>query len=339
MYTYYTLLYILFTHFRIIWVFLVCGFTSGSLYCFIYYLQDYNAQVTRTVVDDSEYNVFKFSFPSIAFCSRNRINWKKINEVQEKHLPLADDETLQIFQDFIGSFDGLRFGRFGDLSNIKTLNLNVLKQIDVSEVLEDLSMTCEDVFSNNICNWKGKQYDCCEMFFEEKTEAGMCLVFNSIFSNESRDLMRANRYYPYANAQSGEGTGVQVIITIDPKKERPNNKYVDGIWMMIKDPLEWSDQTFFIRAETETSVVITPKVTESDKDINVVPINQRKCVFTGEEDIKFYNLEKGETYRRKNCITQCHQWYLTMYCNCTISIFFSQQSNYKNIYLYYNFFF
>lgn len=289
-------------------------------------MEDYNAQVTRTVVEDNEYNVFKFSFPSIVFCSRNRINWAKIDDVQEKYLPSADENTKIIFRNFIGSFDGLRFGLFGDLSNIEKLNLDPIKHIDVSNVLEDLSMTCEDVFSNNQCFWKGIKYDCCELFFEEKTEAGTCLVFNSVFSAKSRALLKEDSYYPFANARSGEGTGIQVTITIDPEKERPDNKYNDGIWMMIKDPFEWSAQTFFIRAETETSVIITPKVTISDEGIKVVPTNQRNCIFAGEEKVEFYSLESGENYLRSNCITQCHQWYLTMHCNCTISVFFSQQS-------------
>lgn len=301
---------------------------SASLYCFIYYLLDYNAQVTRTVVEDSEYDVFQFSFPSIAFCSRNRINWKKIDEVQQKYIPSADQKTKNIFEKFIGSFDDLRFGRFDDLVTIQQLDLSAIKTIHVSNVLSDLSMTCEDIFPDNMCKWKGIKYNCCELFFEEKTEAGLCLVFNSVFSDKARLLMQDDTYYPYANSESGEGTGIQVTITIDTEKTRPGNKHTDGIWMMTKDSLEWSDQTFFIRAETETSVIITPKVTASDESIRSVPTKNRKCFFTGENVMEFYSLRKGETYRRKNCITQCHQWYLTMNCNCTISIFFSQQSKY-----------
>lgn len=304
----------------------MCIFTSGSLYCFIYYLLDFNAQVTRTAVAESEFNVFEVSFPSIAFCSRNRINWKKIFEVQQKHLPLADDNTKHIFQDFIASFDNVRFGHFDDLSTLETLNLKNINGIDVSKVLEDLSMTCEDVFSNNICKWKGLKYECCQIFFEEKTESGVCLVFNSVFSEKSRAIKEEDTYYPYANAQSGEGSGIQVSLTIDPDTVNPGNKYADGIWMMTKDPLDWSDKTFFIRADTETSVIIAPRIIVSDESIKTVPTRKRKCFFTGEEDMTFYKLKEGEPYRRKNCITQCHQWYLNIKCNCTISIFFSQQS-------------
>lgn len=316
------------SNFRIIWFLIVCGFTSGSLYCFIFYLQDFNQQVTRTVVEDSEYNVFHFSFPSIAICTRNRINWQKIDKVQEKYLPLANDTTKTTFQDFIGSFDDLRFGRFGDLTNIESLNLKAINKIDVSDVLEDLSITCEEAFSNNMCQWKGKKVDCCELFFEEKTEAGTCLVFNSVFSEKSKALMQKDSYYPYANAESGEDTGIQVTITIDPKKERSSNRPEDedGIWMMTKGPFDWSDKTVFIRAETQTSVIIAPKITLSDKSIRTVPIAKRNCFFTGEENMGFYSLRNGETYSRRNCITQCHQWYLIIYCNCTISMFFSQQS-------------
>lgn len=262
-------------------------------------------------MEDSEYNVFHFSFPSIAICSRNRINWQKIDKVQEKYLPLANNTTKTTFQDFIGSFDDLRFGRFDDLRNIESLNLNEIKEIDVSDVLEDLSITCAEVFSNNMCHWKGKKVDCCELFFEERTEAGVCLVFNSVFSEKSMALMREDSFYPYANAESGEGTGIQVIITMDPEKERFRNKYEDGIWMMTKGPFDWSDNTFFIRAETETSVIISPKITGSDESIKSVPIGKRKCFFTGEENMEFYSLKDGETYSRRNCITQCHQWYIS----------------------------
>lgn len=296
------------------------------MYCFIYYLDDFNAQITKTVVDDSEYNVFEFSFPSIALCSRNRLNWRKVDEIQKKYIPEAGNETKKTFKKFFGIFDGIRFGRFNNLKELKTLNLSLIDKIHVSRVLDDFSIACEELFVKSSCFWKQTRYDCCDLFFKEKTEAGVCLVFNSIFSDDSLKLLKNDKYYPYANAKSGEGSGVQVIIQIDPEKKRDTNVDPDGVWMMIKSPLEWSHHDIFIRAETDTSVIITPQVIQSDDSIRVVPRFQRKCVFTEEEHTSFYKLEKGEEYKRRNCITQCHQWYLNRYCNCTISIFFSQKS-------------
>lgn len=314
--------------FRVIWFFIVCAFTAVSIYCFLYYLGDFNAQVTRTVVDDGEYNTFKFYFPSIGLCSRNRVNWKKIDEVVAKHFPRKDEEAIETFKNFIGSFEGLRFGKFERLARIQNLTLKSLEGINVSHILEDLSMNCDDVFHSNLCMWKGIQYNCCDLFYEEKTEVGVCLVFNSIYNEKSKELLRTDKFYPYANSRSGEGTGIQVMISIDPLKERPGSNEPEGIWMVLKEPYEWYEQTFFIRSGTETSAIVTPKLTTSDESIAVVPIHKRNCLFDGEDNYEFYKTNEKETYLRKNCITQCHQWYLVKTCNCTISLYFSQQSKY-----------
>lgn len=299
------------------------------MYCFIYYMNDFNAQVTRTVIDDSEHNVFEFSFPSICLCSKNRLNWEKADELEKKYIPDSGNETKYTFKRFFGLFDGITFGRFSNLKDIQALNLNLIDKVHVSSVLEDFAITCEDLFVKNTCFWKAIKYDCCDMFFEEKTEAGVCLVFNSIFSENSLKLLKKDKYYPHANAKSGEGSGVRVLIQMDPNKKRDENTDPDGVWMMIKSPLEWSHQTIFIRAETDTSVIINPEVINSDDSIQAISPFQRKCTFTGEANVEFYKLRNGEEYKRRNCITQCHQWYLNRYCNCTISIFFSQKSIYE----------
>uniref|UniRef100_T1GS98 Uncharacterized protein n=1 Tax=Megaselia scalaris TaxID=36166 RepID=T1GS98_MEGSC len=285
---------------RVIWFFIVCCFTSGSLYCLLYYLEDFNSQVTKTVLS--------FDCP----LQHNRINWEKIDDVIDEHISFRNSEVRDTFKEFIGAFEGLRFGKFEDLSRIENLNLKSLRGIDVSDILEDLSMNCHDVFENNLCYWKGIQYDCCDLFFEEKTEAGVCLVFNSIFSDESRKKQKSDHFYPFANARSGENSGIQVVISIDSSKERPENHDPDGIWMMIKHPFEWSEQSFFIRAGTETSAVISPKLTTSDESIAVVPIEKRNCFFDGEDNLEFYITSENDPYLRKNCITQCHQWYLML---------------------------
>lgn len=259
-------------------------------------------------------------------CSRNRLNWKKIDEVQNKYLPNAKNDTVEIFRKFFAAFDGIRFGSFENLKPILSLNLNPINKIQVNSVLKDLSMTCDEVFLKNKCFWKGVQKDCCEIFFEENTEAGICLVFNSVFSEGSQTFLRNDHYYPFANDKSGEGSGLQAVIKIDPDTKRKNNTDPDGVWMMIKNPLEWTHHTILIRAKTDTSVIITPEIINSDESIRVVPPHQRKCVFTGEENLEFYKLDKGEKYRRSNCITQCHQWYLNRFCNCTISLYFSHKS-------------
>ncbi|KAL5280817.1 hypothetical protein ACFFRR_004682 [Megaselia abdita] len=311
---------------KVIWFIIVGVFTSGSIYCFVYYSNEFNSQLTKTVVDDSEYNVFEFHFPSIAICSRNRLNWRNIDEVQKKYIPEAGNETKYTFKKFFGLFDGIRFGRFNNLKDIETLNLSLIEQIHVSKVLDDLSMTCEELLVKKSCFWKSIRYDCCDLFFKEKTEAGVCLVFNSLFSEESLKLSKKDKYYPYSNAKSGEGSGVQVVIQIDSEKKRKSNTDADGVWIMIKNSLEWSHHTIFIRTNTDTSVIITPQVIHSDESIRAVPPSKRKCIFSGEKNFEFYKLENGEEYKRRNCITQCHQWYLHRYCNCTISIFFSQKT-------------
>lgn len=291
-------------------------------------MNDFNEQVTKTVVEDSEYNVFEFSFPSIGICSRNRLNWRKVDEIQRKYIPEAGNETKKTFKKFFGLFDGIQFGTFNNLKELETLNLSLIDQVHISRVLDDFSIACEELFVRNTCFWKQVKYDCCDLFFKEKTESGVCLVFNSVFSEDSQKLLKNDNYYPYSNAKSGEGSGVKVVIQIDPEKKRDTNLDPNGVWIMIKSPLEWSHNKVFIRAETDTSVIISPQVIHSDESIRAVPPTQRKCVFSEEENasFNFNKLEKGEEYKRRNCITQCHQWYLTKYCNCTISIFFSQKS-------------
>ncbi|KAL7019583.1 hypothetical protein ACKWTF_011170 [Chironomus riparius] len=76
--------------------------------------------------------------------------------------------------------------------------------------------------------------------------------------------------------------------------------------------------TFFKREDViniapgQLDIEATPEIVQSDKDIQKVNFNIRKCYFEGEKSLKYFN-----KYSEKNCIVECLTNFTLKMCNCT----------------------
>uniref|UniRef100_A0A1I8P754 Pickpocket protein 19-like n=1 Tax=Stomoxys calcitrans TaxID=35570 RepID=A0A1I8P754_STOCA len=312
---------------RLIWTALVI--TCVALTCIAYGMlaERYSAQKLQTVVDNSQYPVFQIPFPAVGVCPNNRINWNKFEAAKAEFLPRpAEPNVVEVFTTFVERMESLVFGQFESFAEMDDINLELLDDIDVSNLTKFMSLRCEDIFVNGTCSWRRVAFDCCSFFIMERTELGYCFVFNSIMTPESLALkeVAGSKYYPYHNSKAGQGSGLlfQVKLTADMKK--PNSKIDDTIMILIKRPEQLSSSGYTISPDTETYVIVRPEVTESSKDIRSLSQEQRNCFFEDENILPNYkkqpNIDRNVVMN--NCLNVCHEEHLRRYCNCTLPLFF-----------------
>lgn len=177
---------------RLIWTALVI--TCVTLACIAYLIlaERYSAKKLQTVVENSQFPVFKIPFPAVGVCTHNRINWGKFEEAKTKFLPKsADKSVLEVFTTFVERMETLRFGHFDAFKEMQDINLEAIDSIDVSALARFLAIRCEDLMINDTCYWRKVPFQCCSRFILERTEYGNCLVFNSELSPESQ-VMQAS---------------------------------------------------------------------------------------------------------------------------------------------------
>ncbi|XP_075163743.1 pickpocket 20 [Haematobia irritans] len=314
---------------RLIWSALVI--TSVTLTCIAYGMlsERYSAQKLQTVVENSQYPVFQIPFPAVGVCPNNRINWRKFEAAKAEFLPQAAEPNLiEVFTTFVERMESLSFGQFESFAEMDDINLELLDDIDVSNLTKFMSLRCEDIFVNGECSWRRVPFNCCSFFIMERTELGYCFVFNSVVSPESLVLkeIAGTKYYPYHNSKAGQGSGLIFQIRLSEDMKRPNSKVDDTIMILIKRPEQLYSSGYTISPDTETYVIVRPEVTESSKDIRSLPQEQRHCFFDDENALPNYDFKSQMKIDRNlimdNCLNVCHEQHLRKYCNCTLPLFF-----------------
>ncbi|XP_053945431.1 pickpocket protein 19 [Anastrepha ludens] len=309
---------------RAIWSLLLITTTISCIYVYTDLADLYSSQRLQTIVEDSLAPIFTIEFPAIGICPRNRINWLKLLEAHQLFLPAnTSTETVQTFRQFFAVLSDFRFDNFVELKPLTTLQMNrsLLDNVDIKEVMQFVSFTCDELFEQP-CFWRRQEYDCCHLFSLERTEYGFCFVFNSLINEKGRERRRTDRYYPYHNSKSGEGSGLDVRVNLDKSKQNPNVSSRSGIYVMVKHPDQWHSEPRFISDDTYTKVPVRTQFTSADKRARTVSPEVRKCLFKDESAL--YKGLPELKYRRGNCLTRCHQEYVFKQCKCNLNLFFPQ---------------
>uniref|UniRef100_A0A1I8P148 Pickpocket protein 28-like n=2 Tax=Stomoxys calcitrans TaxID=35570 RepID=A0A1I8P148_STOCA len=201
------------------------------------------------------------------------------------------------------------------------LNLSLIDDVDILKVVEFLTLPCTEVFEGN-CTWRKTTYNCCDLFSLERTETGICYVFNSAVSPKDKERMEKDPYYPYHNSKSGDGTGLQARMIIDEEKISPKFEGFLGIYVMIKQAQQWSADVKFVNYNTYTKLGIGSQLTETTNRTRDVPPEDRHCIFEDEVNHHLYKKIPGLQYWSGNCRTRCHQEYLVKLCKCNLNLLF-----------------
>lgn len=199
----------------------------------------YGDMKLQTVIEDPQYPVFHIQFPAVAVCTDNRINWSKLEAAKTEFLPAnSSQELIQTFTALVRYLETLRFDNFQySNSELEDQNLEAVDFVNITILAHFLSLRCEDILDPGSCVWRQTHFNCCDYFVTEKTEYGLCLVFNSVLSEKSRQIRKSEgtAYYPLHNAKAGQSTGLNFNLLLHDRFKHPQTKATDNVYVTTYD--------------------------------------------------------------------------------------------------------
>ncbi|XP_075153771.1 pickpocket protein 19-like [Haematobia irritans] len=302
-----------------------------AIYVFVFttwkILYIYYHKPMRTVIAELNAPIYKFSFPEVNICNRNRFNWIRFNEAKEKFLRPEHFATPyeDLFRELVESYDSLRYGRFQNFRNISERytrdQLSVLNYINLTSVAEVLAWRCDEMLTD--CTWRNRTYDCCELFEPRRSTKGLCLAFNSVQTEEGARKRKQDPDYPRRTTGRGVRNGLTFRVHIKDGWHSPrSNKAYKGILFMLVEPDVWAYWHREIPTNSRVFISIATSLTCHNPNTRQYSPDIRKCIFEDEIDSVHFRSLEGHKYMFENCYVECEQAYLMEFCNCTMDLFF-----------------
>ncbi|KAH8332310.1 hypothetical protein KR074_000859 [Drosophila pseudoananassae] len=309
---------------RIIWLLILITTSIGAIVVYVDLNNLYQSIRIQTTIRNTMHPIFRVPFPSIGLCPRNRMNWIVLENEATSHFLGANVSDIQkdLFIKFFYAASDPHLSRLGEMSRFfsnetLTADLHLLNGLDLAEVFKYIQVKCEHLIFS--CRWRGNPINCCEYFELQFTESGLCYVFNGEISPESRRKAKDNKYYPLSTPQYGEGSGLDVFLRLNRSLITRGRR---GVYLMIKQPQQWSDVVRLVPHEAHSRVSIAPRLTDTDERTRAVTPEVRRCIFPDEIDHPAYKTLPGFEYWMGNCRSKCHQEHVVSLCKCNPSIFF-----------------
>lgn len=159
----------------------------------------YASARTHTTIENTMEPVFYVPFPATAICTLNRIDLHRLEtQAMDKFLGAnASAERKDIFRHFFTAVTDVHFNDFRSLGQFfgnATLAAEVgqLNDLNVRQVLEFVNVDCAQIFVE--CTWRTRPQNCCEIFELQRTERGICWIFNSAVSDRLRQREVSQRF-------------------------------------------------------------------------------------------------------------------------------------------------
>ncbi|XP_033149909.1 pickpocket protein 19 [Drosophila busckii] len=317
---------------RFMWLLILLTTIVCATLVYVDLTELYYSVRTQTIIEDSMRPTFVLSFPSVALCPTNRINYFKLQQEAPERF-LGANVSAELREVFIRFFVGLSAAHFDKLQALNSFfknetlaaRLSELDGLDMEAVLEFLMLDCQDIFQE--CQWRNKPQNCCEIFELQRTEAGICWVFNSLTSPEMKKKSAEDKFYPRRSALSGSGSGLDIMLQLNKSLISTG---IRGVYLMVKQSSQWSDATRLLPRDSVNRLSIQPRYTSAHARTRGLTAEVRKCIFPDEVHDSHYKNLPGFVYWRGNCRSRCHQEYAVDLCKCSPSLFFpqSQQDNF-----------
>ncbi|XP_011294238.1 pickpocket protein 19-like [Musca domestica] len=308
---------------RLFWCVVVVAAIIGCAMSYIDLTKRLQDEALVTVVETSHLPIHEIRFPAVAVCPLNRVNWMRYKAAEEKFLPrYTAKEAKNAFYNLTVLLERMTFSgleAIEDFLNSQHIPRSV-RNIVLSRVAQYLAFRCDEIF--RWCIYDKTKHDCCKIFIPEQTEKGICLVFNSVVSKESKIKQLTDSFYPWRARSSGEGSGLSFRLRYNSSLVRPGSTVPFAFNVIIKRPGEWSNSLYqILHANTHNNMMVTPIITETSRNTRHINPVKRKCLFPNEISTKFDRIE-GLAFNKLNCRVQCEQRHLINTCNCTTSMFF-----------------
>ncbi|XP_073821493.1 pickpocket protein 19-like [Musca autumnalis] len=268
-----------------------------------------------TVVETAHLPIYAIEFPSVALCPYNHINWIRYEAAKEKFLPHnPSNETQKAFYDLLVAMENMTFTYLSSVGKLlKRQPLpQVVNDISLNHLAQFMAFRCNEIFV--WCSFDGTEYDCCKLFVRERTDQGVCLVFNSLISVESRIKKLKDSYYPWRVRKSGAESGLSFILRYNASYVRPNTYTSFRFKLMVKEAQEWSQILYHIfYPNTHADVMITPILTETASEARLIDPEKRNCLFWNEKSSKYGRID-GLPYNKLNCLSHCQHKFIMKHC-------------------------
>ncbi|XP_055381333.1 pickpocket protein 19-like [Condylostylus longicornis] len=220
----------------------------------------YNGSTTKTVLENSIYPVHQIIFPALTICSKNRLNWKRLDIVKKLNTNIITDNN----------------------SNSIKFNYPELDNIDLFEVIRIMSIRCDEMFIKDSCKWINENKNCCDIFGIQKNKFGFCQTFNSVVNEHGMNMALIDSKYPYRLAKGGVLNGLSFKVKINRDFKIPGSKIHDGFIIMLHHCSSFHGRDEFIPIEVDADIKIQPILFQTEMGARKFSPKIRKCFFNGE---------------------------------------------------------
>ncbi|XP_067620278.1 pickpocket protein 19 [Eurosta solidaginis] len=306
---------------RFVWFLTVMFALLGAVYVSNLLSKRFSEGKLETVVDSTRWPVYHITFPTVSICNNNQLNWDRIAEAKRKFLPMnSPTEQQQNFEQIVASYDNVKFADFLGFLSLQNMSIGALNKMNFTEVVEFMTWRCEELLSQ--CVWNHFEKNCCEIFSLRRSKNGFCWTFNSIETDQGRQMEKDDPLWPWHLGSAGPGSGLAVRVFPNAKKHYPKSKNDKGLSIMVAEPGVWHKDAMNVPENTQTMLEIEPVVYYFDNNTRGLDISTRQCIFKDEKyDQQIQTLHYYD-YMIENCQSECHQQYLLEYCNCTLDLLF-----------------
>ncbi|XP_058980205.1 pickpocket protein 19-like [Musca domestica] len=266
------------TPIRIFWIIVIIAATIGCILMLLMVFRLRKEQPLATVVETAHLPIYAIRFPALALCPYNHINWLRYHAAEERYLP--KNSTKEIRESFYHLLVAMEHVAFTHLIPIgeflkRGTPPQVIRNIPLHDLAQFMAYRCNEVFV--WCEFDTTRYDCCKIFIRERTELGVCLVFNSLVSEDSKKIQLTDPSYPWRARDSGEPSGITVMLRHNESYVRPNSTIPFRVTLLVKQAEEWNQQfhhTFY--PNTHSDVMISPTLTETSSEARIIEPERRE---------------------------------------------------------------
>lgn len=214
---------------RLIWAFIVILSIFATIYISILLANRFNSSPLQTVIESTTHPVVNIVFPAVTICNYNRIDWAKIEEAKKKFIPNATKEVEDLFVKFVSKMEIFKFGNFDSFDELEDVNLHPLDFLNISQLNEFMSHSCEAMFVNG-CWWRYRTFRCCDIFVRQKSEFGFCFAFNSVVNEVGLTKWEQNEPdWPVKTSTYGAWSGLRVNLVARASSRVPGSNYPIGM--------------------------------------------------------------------------------------------------------------
>ncbi|XP_017476728.1 PREDICTED: pickpocket protein 19-like [Rhagoletis zephyria] len=283
----------------------------------------YNRQQFKTIVNATNYPIYRIVFPEVYLCNQNRLNWARFNSAKENYLRREhhNTELERLFTEVVALYDTFYFGSFDRFEKLNTTRpLHELDYVNFTLVAQFMAWRCDELLTD--CVWRHRPMNCCDIFSARRSIYGFCMSFNTIETAQGQLRQKLDDKWPWRATRNGPGNGLNVRVLINEQMHSPFASREKGIMFMLMEPGVWWSYPNQVHVNDQIRVKLDAQLSFYDETTRRLSSQVRECVFDDERNSLDFKTLMNHKYMFENCQAECLQEHTMKYCNCSLDIFF-----------------